>query len=157
MPDAKYVLQAYKMVSRRGFWQGGVMINCHLRQRPCLASSNLTKLKPPLTMVATLALEPWQRHRFYVTGGWGGYDVASSKLLVEKGHQILNTNDVATSSDEMPMAKDGITRPRTQHGIKNTPITSVPKSWGYLSRSSGYIAFFADTPSARYSPSRPHA
>lgn len=27
------------------------------------------------------------------TGGWGGYDVASSKLLAEKGHQILNTND----------------------------------------------------------------
>ena len=27
------------------------------------------------------------------TGGWGGYDVASSKLLVEKGHEILNTND----------------------------------------------------------------
>ncbi len=26
------------------------------------------------------------------TSGWGGYDVASSKLLVEKG-TILNTND----------------------------------------------------------------
>ena len=29
----------------------------------------------------------------YWTGGWGGYDVASSKLLSEKGHKILNTND----------------------------------------------------------------
>ena len=29
----------------------------------------------------------------YWTGGWNGYDVASSKLLSELGHQILNTND----------------------------------------------------------------
>ncbi len=27
------------------------------------------------------------------TGGWGGYDVASSKFLADKGHKILNTND----------------------------------------------------------------
>ena len=29
----------------------------------------------------------------YWTGGWNGYDVASSKFLSELGHQILNTND----------------------------------------------------------------
>ena len=44
------------------------------------------------------------------TGGWGGYDVASSKLLVEKGHQILNTNDAwYYVLGEMQMAKVGTT------------------------------------------------
>ena len=32
-------------------------------------------------------------HCLHWTGGWNGYDVASSKLLSELGHQILNTND----------------------------------------------------------------
>ena len=44
------------------------------------------------------------------TGGWGGYDVASSKLLAEKGHQILIPTMLGTtSSDEKPMAKAGTT------------------------------------------------
>lgn len=65
------------------------------------------------------------------TGGWGRYDVASSKFLVEKGHQILNTNDAwyyvlgrNTDGQGWDNLDQGL------NGIKNTPITSVPKSDG---------------------------
>ena len=66
------------------------------------------------------------------TGGWGGYDVASSKLLAEKGHQILNTNDawyyvLGRNADGQRI---GITSTKEVNGIKNTPITSVPKTEG---------------------------
>ena len=90
------------------------------------------------------------------TGGWGGYDVASSKLLVEKGHQILNTNDawyyvLGRNADGQGWYNldQGI------NGIKNTPITSVPKTEGAdIPIIGGMVAAWADTPSARYSPSR---
>lgn len=90
------------------------------------------------------------------TGGWGGYDVASSKLLVEKGHQILNTNDawyyvLGRNAD----GQGWYNLDQGLNGIKNTPITSVPKSDGAdVPFIGGMVAAWADTPSARYSPSR---
>ena len=89
------------------------------------------------------------------TGGWGGYDVASSKLLVEKGHQILNTNDawyyvLGRNAD----GQGWYNLDQGLNGIKNTPITSVPKSDGAtIPFIGGMVAAWADTPSARYSPS----
>ena len=90
------------------------------------------------------------------TGGWGGYDVASSKLLVEKGHQILNTNDawyyvLGRNAD----GQGWYNLDQGLNGIKNTPITSVPKSDGAtIPFIGGMVVAWADTPSARYSPSR---
>ena len=90
------------------------------------------------------------------TGGWGGYDVASSKLLVEKGHQILNTNDawyyvLGRNAD----GQGWYNLDQGLNGIKNTPITSVPKSEGAdIPFIGGMVAAWADEPSARYSPSR---
>lgn len=90
------------------------------------------------------------------TGGWGGYDVASSKLLVEKGHQILNTNDawyyvLGRNAD----GQGWYNLDQGLNGIKNIPITSVPKSDGAtIPFIGGMVAAWADTPSARYSPSR---
>ena len=90
------------------------------------------------------------------TGGWGGYDVASSKLLVEKGHEILNTNDawyyvLGRNAD----GQGWYNLDQGLNGIKNTPITSVPKTEGAdIPIIGGMVAAWADTPSARYSPSR---
>ena len=90
------------------------------------------------------------------TGGWGGYDVASSKLLSEKGHQILNTNDawyyvLGRNAD----GQGWYNLDQGLNGIKNTPITSVPKTEGAdVPIIGGMVAAWADTPSARYSPSR---
>ncbi|KXT85683.1 LPXTG-anchored beta-N-acetylhexosaminidase StrH [Streptococcus oralis] len=90
------------------------------------------------------------------TGGWGGYDVASSKSLVEKGHQIINTNDawyyVLGRNAE---GQGWYNLDQGLNGIKNTPITSVPKADGAeIPILGGMVAAWADTPSARYSPSR---
>ena len=90
------------------------------------------------------------------TGGWGGYDVASSKLLAEKGHQILNTNDawyyvLGRNAD----GQGWYNLDQGLNGIKNTPITSVPKTEGAdVPIIGSMVAAWADTPSARYSPSR---
>ena len=90
------------------------------------------------------------------TGGWGGYDVASSKLLVEKGHEILNTNDawyyvLGRNAD----GQGWYNLDQGLNGIKSTPITSVPKTEGAdVPIIGGMVAAWADTPSARYSPSR---
>ena len=90
------------------------------------------------------------------TGGWGGYDVASSKLLAEKGHPILNTNDawyyvLGRNAD----GQGWYNLDQGLNGIKNTPITSVPKTEGAdVPFIGGMVAAWADTPSARYSPSR---
>ena len=91
-----------------------------------------------------------------LTGGWGGYDVASSKLLVEKGHEILNTNDawyyvLGRNAD----GQGWYNLDQGLNGIKSTPITSVPKTEGAdIPIIGGMVAAWADTPSARYSPSR---
>lgn len=90
------------------------------------------------------------------TGGWGGYDVASSKLLAEKGHEILNTNDawyyvLGRNAD----GQGWYNLDQGLNGIKSTPITSVPKTEGSdVPIIGGMVAAWADTPSARYSPSR---
>ena len=89
------------------------------------------------------------------TGGWGGYDVASSKLLVEKGHEILNTNDawyyvLGRNAD----GQGWYNLDQGLNGIKSTPITSVPKLKVLILLSSVDGSCLADTPSARYSPSR---
>ena len=90
------------------------------------------------------------------TGGWGGYDVASSKLLAEKGHPILNTNDawyyvLGRNAD----GQGWYNLDQGLNGIKSTPITSVPKTEGAdIPIIGGMVAAWADTPSARYSPSR---
>lgn len=86
----------------------------------------------------------------------GGYDVASSKLLAEKGHQILNTNDawyyvLGRNAD----GQGWYNLDQGLNGIKNTPITSVPKTEGAdIPIIGSMVAAWADTPSARYSPSR---
>ena len=90
------------------------------------------------------------------TGGWNGYDVASSKLLTEKGHEILNTNDawyyvLGRNAD----GQGWYNLDQGLNGIKSTPITSVPKTEGAdVPIIGGMVAAWADTPSARYSPSR---
>ena len=90
------------------------------------------------------------------TGGWGGYDVASSKFLVEKGHQILNTNDawyyvLGRNAD----GQGWYNLDQGLNGIKSTPITSVPKSEGAnIPFIGGMVATWADDPAQRYSPSR---
>ena len=90
------------------------------------------------------------------TGGWGGYDVASSKLLAEKGHEILNTNDawyyvLGRNAD----GQGWYNLDQGLNGIKSTPITSIPKTEGAdVPIIGGMVAAWADTPSARYSPSR---
>ena len=90
------------------------------------------------------------------TGGWNGYDVASSKLLAEKGHEILNTNDawyyvLGRNAD----GQGWYNLDQGLNGIKSTPITSVPKTEGAdVPIIGGVVAAWADTPSARYSPSR---
>ena len=90
------------------------------------------------------------------TGGWGGYDVASSKLLAEKGHEILNTNDawyyvLGRNAD----GQGWYNLDQGLNGTKSTPITSVPKTEGAdVPIIGGMVAAWADTPSARYSPSR---
>ena len=90
------------------------------------------------------------------TGGWGGYDVASSKLLSEKGHQILNTNDAwYYVLDRNADGQGWYNLDQGLNGIKSTPITSVPKTEGAdVPIIGGMVAAWADTPSARYSPSR---
>ena len=90
------------------------------------------------------------------TGGWGGYDVASSKFLVEKGHQIINTNDawyyvLGRNAD----GQGWYNLDQGLNGIKSTPITSVPKSEGAnIPFIGGMVATWADDPAQRYSPSR---
>ena len=90
------------------------------------------------------------------TGGWNGYDVASSKLLAEKGHEILNTNDawyyvLGRNAD----GQGWYNLDQGLNGIKSTPITSVPKTEGAdVPIIGGMVAAWADTPSARYSPPR---
>ena len=90
------------------------------------------------------------------TGGGNGYDVASSKLLAEKGHEILNTNDawyyvLGRNAD----GQGWYNLDQGLNGIKSTPITSVPKTEGAdVPIIGGMVAAWADTPSARYSPSR---
>lgn len=88
------------------------------------------------------------------TGGWSGYDVASSKFLHEKGHELLNTNDAwyyvigrDTQSGGWYNLEQGLS------GIERTDFLSVPKTDGTLVPTIGsMVAVWADEPSKDYRP-----
>ncbi len=91
------------------------------RQRPC-SSSNLTASNQwPLTMASYHNSDIsfgnlWQRHHRFYGGLVDGADTTSLllKLLVEKATKSLLPTMLGTTSSDELMAKDGITRPRTQ-------------------------------------------
>ena len=88
----------------------------------------------------------------YWTGGWNGYDVASSKLLSELGHQILNTNDVWYYVLGRDKAGSGwYNLDQGLEGISKSAIDVVQKNDGAkVPFIGGMVAAWADTPSATY-------
>ncbi|RGM72726.1 YSIRK-type signal peptide-containing protein [Streptococcus ilei] len=88
----------------------------------------------------------------YWTGGWNGYDVASSKLLSELGHQILNTNDAWYYVLGRDKAGSGwYNLDQGLEGISKSAIDSVQKNDGAkVPFIGGMVAAWADTPSATY-------
>lgn len=88
----------------------------------------------------------------YWTGGWNGYDVASSKLLSELGHQILNTNDAWYYVLGRDKAGSGwYNLDQGLEGISKSAIDVVPKNDGAkVPFVGGMVAAWADTPSATY-------
>lgn len=88
------------------------------------------------------------------TGGWGGYDVASSKLLSDRGHKILNTRDdwyYVLGRDRNGQGWYNLDQGIA--GIKRVPIDDVAKSENTKIPSiGGMVAVWADTPSATYKP-----
>lgn len=88
----------------------------------------------------------------YWTGGWNGYDVASSKLLSELGHQILNTNDAWYYVLGRDKAGSGwYNLDQGLEGISKSSIDVVQKNDGAkVPFIGGMVAAWADTPSATY-------
>ena len=88
----------------------------------------------------------------YWTGGWNGYDVASSKLLSELGHQILNTNDAWYYVIGRDKAGSGwYNLDQGLEGISKSAIDVVQKNDGAkVPFIGGMVAAWADTPSATY-------
>ena len=88
----------------------------------------------------------------YWTGGWNGYDVASSKLLSELGHQILNTNDGWYYVLGRDKAGSGwYNLDQGLEGISKSAIDVVQKNDGAkVPFIGGMVAAWADTPSATY-------
>ena len=88
----------------------------------------------------------------YWTGGWNGYDVASSKLLSELGHQILNTNDAWYYVLGRDKAGSGwYNLDQGLEGISKSAIDTVQKNDGAkVPFIGGMVAAWADTPSATY-------
>ncbi|MBF0698825.1 family 20 glycosylhydrolase [Streptococcus danieliae] len=88
------------------------------------------------------------------TGGWNGYDVASSKFLSDKGHAILNTNDAWYYIVGRNHANGGwYNLNQALDGVQKTPLTSVPKNQGAQIPSIGsMVAIWADDPSREYRP-----
>lgn len=88
----------------------------------------------------------------YWTGGWNGYDVASSKLLSELGHQILNTNDAWYYVFGRDKAGSGwYNLDQGLEGISKSAIDVVQKNDGAkVPFIGGMVAAWADTPSATY-------
>ena len=88
----------------------------------------------------------------YWTGGWNGYDVASSKLLSELGHQILNTNDAWYYVLGRDKAGSGwYNLDQGLEGISKSAIDVVQKNDGAkVPFIGGMVAVWADTPSATY-------
>ena len=88
----------------------------------------------------------------YWTGGWNGYDVASSKFLSELGHQILNTNDAWYYVLGRDKAGSGwYNLDQGLEGISKSAIDVVQKNDGAkVPFIGGMVADWADTPSATY-------
>lgn len=88
----------------------------------------------------------------YWTGGWNGYDVASSKLLSELSHQILNTNDAWYYVLGRDKAGSGwYNLDQGLEGISKSAIDVVQKNDGAkVPFIGGMVAAWADTPSATY-------
>lgn len=88
----------------------------------------------------------------YWTGGWNGYDVASSKLLYELGHQILNTNDAWYYVIGRDKAGSGwYNLDQGLEGISKSAIDVVQKNDGAkVPFIGGMVAAWADRPSATY-------
>ena len=88
----------------------------------------------------------------YWTGGWNGYDVASSKFLSELGHQILNTNDAWYYVLGRDKAGSGwYNLDQGLEGISKSAIDAVQKNDGAkVPFIGGMVAVWADTPSATY-------
>ena len=88
----------------------------------------------------------------YWTGGWNGYDVASSKFLSELGHQILNTNDAWYYVLGRDKAESGwYNLDQGLEGISKSAIDVVQKNDGAkVPFIGGMVAAWADTPSATY-------
>ena len=88
----------------------------------------------------------------YWTGGWNGYDVASSKLLSELGHQILNTNDAWYYVIGRDKAGSGwYNLDQGLEGISKSAIDVVQKNDGAkVPFIGGMVAAWVDTPSATY-------
>ena len=88
----------------------------------------------------------------YWTGGWNGYDVASSKFLSELGHQILNTNDAWYYVLGRDKAGSGwYNLDQGLEGISKSAIDVVQKNDGAkVPFIGGTVAAWADTPSATY-------
>ena len=88
----------------------------------------------------------------YWTGGWNGYDVASSKFLSELGHQILNTNDAWYYVLSRDKAGSGwYNLDQGLEGISKSAIDIVQKNDGAkVPFIGGMVAAWADTPSATY-------
>ena len=88
----------------------------------------------------------------YWTGGWNGYDVASSKFLSELGHQILNTNDAWYYVIGRDKAGSGwYNLDQGLEGISKSAIDVVQKNDGAkVPFIGGMVAAWADTPSATY-------
>lgn len=88
----------------------------------------------------------------YWTGGWNGYDVSSSKLLSELGHQILNTNDAWYYVLGRDKAGSGwYNLDQGLEEISKSAIDVVQKNDGAkVPFIGGMVAAWADTPSATY-------
>ncbi|MBL6537782.1 family 20 glycosylhydrolase [Streptococcus suis] len=88
----------------------------------------------------------------YWTAGWNGFNVASSKFIAEKGHEILNTNDAwyyvlgrDHGSSQYYNLDQGL------NGVRTTPIDVVAKNEGQKIPSIGsMVAIWADQPRATY-------
>ncbi|MBG9367522.1 family 20 glycosylhydrolase [Streptococcus mitis] len=88
------------------------------------------------------------------TGGWNGYDVASSKFLSDKGHAILNTNDAWYYIVGRDNANGGwYNLDQALEGVENAHLNAIPKTEGADVPSIGsMVAIWADDPSREYKP-----
>ena len=86
------------------------------------------------------------------TGGWNGYNVASSKFLADKGHKILNTSDawyyvIGREADGMGWYNldQGL------KGIESTPFENVQKNENSeIPIIGSMVAVWADEPQKEY-------